>query len=113
MEWFTLMGHYLQGPIAAALVVGLFWAALAHPERIRSPIEFRLSALCLGLSVIANLLAPLVALFLLPDDGRANRRERIGEWMYLSAIPPVLLVLALFLGLDSVTAKRPRSDARP
>jgi hypothetical protein len=106
MEWLTLTGYYLQGPIAAALVIGLFWAALAHPERIRSPIEFRLSALCLAVSVVGNVLTPLAILFLLPDDGRANRRERLGEWMYLGAVPPVLMMLAVLLGLDSVMAKR-------
>lgn len=106
MEWFTLSWYYLQGPIAAALIIGLFWAALAHPERIRRPIEFRLSALCLALSVVGNVLLPLAILFFLPDDGRGNRRERLGEWMYLGAISPVLMMLAVYLGLDSVMAKR-------
>lgn len=111
MEWLTVMWQYVQGPVAAALLVGLFWAALAHPERIRSPIEFRLSALCLTASVLASVLIPL-ALLLFSEDAR-NRRERPVEWLYLSALPPVLLMVAVLLGLDSVMARRERPDAQP
>jgi hypothetical protein len=111
MEWLTLMWYYVQGPVAAALIIGLFWAALAHPERIRSPIEFRLSALCLAASVVATVLIPLALLFLLPRDNSRSNRGSLGEWQLLCAIPPVLMMLAVLLGIDSVMAKRTPPDA--
>lgn len=54
MELLNLMfGGAGRGWVEAALLIGLFWAALAHPDRIRSLLEFRLSVLCLGAALVA------------------------------------------------------------
>jgi hypothetical protein len=106
MEWIGIVWFVGQGPITAALIIGLFWAALARPDRIRNPTEFRLSALCLGTSVVASVIVPLAVLIYSSGDGRSDRRERFSDLLYLCAIPPSLTMFAILLGIDSVTARR-------
>jgi hypothetical protein len=106
MEWFAVLWLMLQGPVAAALIIGLFWATLAHPERISSSFRFRLSALCLGAAVVASVVIPLALVIHFPDGGQSNRRGILGETLYVCAAPPILTMLAVYLGLDSVMGKR-------
>ncbi len=110
MEWVTLAWFIGHGPIAAALVVGLFWAALVHPERIRSRLQFRLSALCLGASVLASTFVPLTLLLYTTGDSRSDRGGALGYRLYFCALPPIFLSLAIYFGIDSVMAKRARRD---
>jgi hypothetical protein len=84
--------------------VCLFWAALTRPERIRSLMEFRLAALILGVSIVAPV---LVQLFVIGRPVAAGGRPPVANQavelsMYAMAIPPVLTMLAVILGIDSV-----------
>jgi len=95
MEWLAVLWLMLQGPVAAALIIGL-----------SSSFKFRLSALCLGASVVTSVVIPLALLIHLPDSGSSNRRGILGETLYVCALPSILTMLAVYLGLDSVMAKR-------
>ncbi|AWM41983.1 hypothetical protein GobsT_68840 [Gemmata obscuriglobus] len=103
--WF--LGH---GPVAGALIIGMFWAAMGSPERVRNRSEFRLAVLCLGAAVLSSVVVPLVVLAL-----RLPRPDRgIGDggalWIIsLLAIPSILTTLAILLGIDSVMPGRPAS----
>lgn len=110
MEFLTLVWFFGYGPLAAALVIGLFWAALAHPERIRSTLKLRLSALFLGGAVVAGIVIPLILLALRIDR---SDRSSFGEWIYLCAFPPVLLVVAIYLGIDAVLPARKSEPVPP
>ena len=98
-------GH---GWVEAALLIGLFWAALAHPERIRSITEFRLATLLLGISIVVPV---IVQLFLIGNplgggmrgNGPAGPADSLG--IYAMAISPLLIMMAVILGVDSVTPR--------
>lgn len=115
MEWFSLLfGGSGRGWVEAALLIGLFWAALAHPGRIRSRLMFRLAALCLGASLVAP---ALIQVFLIgsrsPFAGRPGAgSEGLEVAMYASTVPPMLTMLAIILGVNSVLP-RPRGAAEP
>ncbi len=114
MEWLGMMfGGAGRGLVEAALLIGLFWAALAHPDRIRSVAEFRLATLLLG----ASLVVPVMVQLLLAGNAMGAPRparagQDVGLAAYAMAIPPVLSMLAVILGLDSVTP-RPGSEEMP
>lgn len=116
MEWIGVgliwfIGH---GPIAGALILALFWAALAHPERIRSLPKFRLAALCLGVSIAASVVIPVALVFYQTSEGRDGRPGRRGDsnvMLYFCSVPPILTMLAFLLGIDSVLPKRARPGA--
>ena len=116
MEWIGVcliwfIGH---GPIAGALILALFWAALAHPERIRSLPKFRLAALCVGVSIAAGVLIPVALMFYYTSEGRDGRPNRRGGdfnvMLNLCSLPPILTMLGFLLGIDSVLPKRARPD---
>ena len=86
-----------RGWVEAARLIGLFWAALAHPGRISSLSKFRLAALCLAVSLVVP------ALFLVFPIGPVTAL----------AIPPVLTMLAVILAVGSVMPRRDLSDAEP
>lgn len=112
MDWLNLLfGGAGRGWIEAALLVCLFWAALARPERIRSVLEFRLATLLLGIAIVAPV---LIQIFVIaqrtPMGGRSPAGTQETETaMYASVVPPVITMLAVILGIDSVM---PRSRQR-
>ncbi len=116
MEWLSMMfGGSGHGWTEAALLIGLFWAALAHPERIRNLTEFRLATVLLGLSLVVPV---MVQLFLMNSPLNMLRQPGMGPGqdtgiaMYAMAVAPALTMLSLILGVDSVTP-RPRPRGRP
>ena len=116
MEWLSLMfGGAGRGWLEAALLIGLFWAALAHPDRIRSVTAFRLSGLLLGLAIVAPVLIQVFLIGHRPGGiGRpAAGTDGLEMAMYASAVPPVLTMLAVVLGLDSIMPRGRRADAEP
>jgi hypothetical protein len=90
--------------IEVALVLGLFWAALAHPARIRSLIEFRLSMAVLALAVIAPSVTQIFLSLMQPEPAMQYSRggEAVQTIIYMSAIPPLLVAIAVYLGINSV-----------
>ena len=88
------------GWLNAALLIGLFRSALAHPNRIRSVIEFRIATILLGVSVVVPV---IITLFLI---GSRARGPDPGMAMYATAISPVLTMLAIILGVDSITPRQ-------
>jgi multisubunit Na+/H+ antiporter MnhC subunit len=114
MDWLSLMlGGTGRGWLEAALLLGLFWAALVQPERIKSILMFRLSGLFLGLAVIAPTLIQVFLIGQRQPGVRPVNGEGMELAMYASAIPPVLTMLAIVIGLDSVMPrKQSKSSAK-
>lgn len=114
MDAFELyFGTAGRGFVEGALVLGLFWAALGHPERIARPMEFRLSALCLGVALAATPLIRLVYFAQQPAGGNRHVGGDETKWFfYTAAGPPLLLMLAIFLGVDSVLPRRGRGEPK-
>jgi len=114
MEWLSLMfGGAGRGWVEAALLIGLFWAALAHPDRIRSVTEFRLATLLLGVSMVVPV---MVQLFLVGNPLAGPRQPGLpgqgaGTAMYAMALPPLLSMMAVIFGVDSVTPRSRLLDA--
>ena len=77
MAYITLIWLLGQSPIATALVIGLFWGSPRASRRITKPFQFRLAALCLGVSLIASVIIPIALLAHFPEDSRADRHIRI------------------------------------
>jgi len=105
MGWLSMLfGGAGGGWVEAALLIGLFWAALAHPDRIRSVTEFRIATLLLGVSMVVPV---MIQLFLVGNPLGGPRQPGVGQdagaAMYAMAIPPLLSMLAVILGVDSVT----------
>lgn len=106
--WYSmLMGGTGRGLVEAALVICLFWAALSRPERIRNLFEFRLASVLLGISIIAP---ALIQMFFMGFTGTAAlNRPGAGKQpealMFTMAIPPLLTMLAVLLGIDAVTPR--------
>src|SRR5262245_41775901 len=99
MEWVAAVWFFGHGPIVAALIIGLFWAVLVHPERIRNPLEFRLSVLCLGASILASVLIPMILLVFHQYTGGRADRANLGASLLFCAVSPLLTMLALLLGV--------------
>lgn len=108
MDFLNLLvgGAGRGGPVEAALLIGLFWAAISHPERIRSVIEFRIATVLLAASMVVPV---VVQLYL---AGQASSTPRLtgfqqpqppGNAMYAMAISPFLVMLAVIIGVNSVT----------
>lgn len=97
--------------VTAATVLGLFWAATARPSRVRKPTAFRLSALLTGASFVANVAIPII-LVSIPRDDRGGSHE---PWaaLYLFTIPPLLIMVAIYLGIDSVMERRDDTETQP
>ena len=108
-----IFSSWLYGNHAVtAAVLGLFWAALSRPNRVHWRAAFRLSALLVGASVVANVVVTLLLIFCVPeDDGRG--RQHPSDWLFLLVVPPVILMLAIYLGVASVMEGRARRDASP
>lgn len=109
MVFYWLIGG---NAVPAAGAVGLFWAAIARPSPVRRPTMFRVSALVLGLSTVANVLVPITLLVVIPDDGRA-RNPTQSALLYLLAVPPLLTMAAIYLGLVAVMDDRARPADLP
>jgi hypothetical protein len=105
---FTTLWLFGGQAVAAATVLGLFWAAAARPSRIHKPAAFRLSALLVGASFVANVVIP-VGLLLYSDVD--DRRDKPRPTAFLLAVPPAILMLAIYIGVDSIL-ERPRPDNR-
>ena len=69
MTTLWLLGNHA---VVAAVVLGLFWAAATHPNRIRNPAAFRLSAFLAGASLVANVVAPLALIVHTFEDDRGR-----------------------------------------
>jgi hypothetical protein len=114
MDWFDVFfGYSGHGFAEGTLVLGLFWAALGHPERIRRPLEFRLAVLCLAAAIAATPVIRLAFLAQIP----AGRTDQLGGtalvwFVFSSAVPPVLTMFALLLGVDSVLPRHGRGDPK-
>ena len=96
-----------RGWLEAALLIGLFWAALAHPDRIRSLTKFRIATLLLGVS---GVLPIIIQLFVVrnPSLGPgAGSPPDPGAVIFILAVTPIVTMLAVILGVSSVT---PRSQ---
>jgi hypothetical protein len=97
MDYLSMMFGGGGGWLNAALLIGLFWAALAHPDRIRSVIEFRIATLLLGVSVVVPVIIQLLLM--------GSQANGPGMAMYATAISPILTMLAVICGVDSVTPR--------
>ena len=109
MEWLSMMGTG-RGWLEAALLIGFFWAALAHPDRIRSVTEFRIATLLLGVSMVVPV---MVSLFLVAFGGprQPGMGQDAGTATYAMATAPLLSMMAVILGVDSVTPRSRAKDA--
>ena len=109
MDWYRMMfGGAGAGWLDAALLIGLFWAALAHPDRIRSLIGFRVATILLGVSIVVPY---VIQLFLVGSPGQRGAGPDPGMAVYGMAISPVITMLAVIFGVDSVTPRSRRTDA--
>ena len=108
MEWFSLMlgGRSFLEP---ALLIGLFWAALVHPDRIRSRHGFRLATILLCVSIISPLLGQLAMIADL-GNGLQNVAMGMGDAEMRSVVTIVFqevhlltLMLAVLFALVSVS----------
>ncbi|WP_169974461.1 hypothetical protein [Tautonia rosea] len=108
MEWLSMMFGGGRGFVDSALLIGLFWAALVHPDRIRSLYSFRVATILLAVSVVVPLLTQLAWLQGTIRGGGAPG-QGTGLTMVAQAVHPLVLMLAVLIGLDSVT---PRSRSR-
>jgi hypothetical protein len=107
-----LLGTPGRGWVEAALLLGLFWAALGHPDRIRRPWELRLSALLLAAAVAVPPVIQLAYLSQRPNSAGRQMGSEGTEWfLYASAVAPVLLMLAILLGVDAVLPRGGRARA--
>jgi len=103
VDWFNAMLGMGRDWVEAALLIGLFWAALAHPDLIRSVTEFRIATLLLGIAMIV----PVMIQLLLINDTRQPPLRHEAVWaLYAMANPALLSSLAVALGVDSVTSRR-------
>lgn len=103
MEYLSLMFGG-SGMFEAALVICFFWAALAHPDRIQKIRRFRLAALLLGTAMVAPVLLQLFLGVVSYSPKVIGGRSGNELMMLPMAIGPILKMLALLLGLDSVTS---------
>jgi len=106
MTTLWLLGNHA---VTAAVVLGLFWAAAARPSRIRMPTTFRLAALLAGVSFVANLVIPLILIITIPEDDR-GRSQGPRLALLFTAIPPVLLMVSIYLGVVSIMESRDGSE---
>lgn len=110
MEFFNLLFGQGHSSVQAALLVCLFWIALVKPERIRSVGTFRVACLVFAVTFVAPVLTNLFLVGgnpLMPQT-RPGMGQNPGAWMYVSAIPPALLMISFLLAIDSITPRRPR-----
>ncbi|HMP18532.1 MAG TPA: hypothetical protein PKD72_16015 [Gemmatales bacterium] len=105
MEMHNMFSGGVMGMIQAALLIGLFWAALAHPDRIRSIFLFRTAALLVGISIVIPVMVQLF-IFGSPLASKRAFGTDVGLGMYAMALSPLCTMLAIVLGLGSVTPIR-------
>ena len=99
------MGGTGTSLLGAALLIGLFWAALAHPDRIQSVLQFRIATMLLGISIVVPV---VIQLFGAGAPAQPGVRPDTGMVIYAMAISPAMTMLAVILGVGSVT---PRTGA--
>jgi len=92
------------GWIEATLLVCLFWAALARPERIRSPFKFRLAGMLLATAIGAHAVIQIIVFgYWMPRIIRgANHHDDLPFMLVASTFPSIISMLAVFLGIGSV-----------
>jgi hypothetical protein len=111
-EAVTTLWLFGNHTVTAAVVLGLFWAATARPSRIRKPAAFRWSALLVGLAFVTNVLIPLTVIVSTPEDHR-GRSQGPRDVLYFLVIPPVLVMFAIYLGVESVMERAKPTKAEP
>ena len=93
-----------QSMVVAALLIGLFWAALGHPERIRSVMQFRAATLLVAFSLVVPLLSQFATMNGMSGGNLSGTHS--GDYLLLivmAALPPVLNMFAIILGVGAVT----------
>lgn len=106
--WSLMVGGGGQGWLNAALLIGLFWAALGHPDRIRSIKAFRIATVLLGVSMVTPVISQAVMMVNQAGGPSTGLSSEWGTAMFATAVSPVLTMLAVIVGVDSVTP-RPES----
>lgn len=113
MDYLSMMfGGGGRGWLDAALLIGLFWAALAHPDRIQSLRKFRLATILLGISIVIPIVIQLVVLGSQSTSSGMGRPPTGTEAaVFAMAISPFITMLAVIFGVDSVTPRAQRKNA--
>jgi cytochrome bd-type quinol oxidase subunit 2 len=115
MDFFSqlLFGGSSRGLVEAALLIGLFWAAIMRPEQIRSKAAFTASGIVLGLALVVPALTQILTIGLRSDaTSRQPNTSSIESTLYMMAIPPVLTMIAIILGLSSVLPGKKKTEAK-
>lgn len=108
MDYLSMMfGGGGRGWLEAALLIGLFWAALAHPDRIRSLTKFRIATILLGVSGVLPIMTQLFVVRNPSIGPGAGSSTDPGIAIFIVAISPIVTMLAVILAVSSVT---PRSQ---
>jgi hypothetical protein len=111
MDWLSLMfGTAGKGWIDGAFVLGLFWAALSQPCRIRNLGEFRIAVVFFGLSLVLPVSIQLAMIGNTPAAGRPLGAGPTSLAIYAMAIPPFLMMVAVILAIDSIIPRRRPAD---
>ncbi|MDG2015089.1 MAG: hypothetical protein P8J33_16405, partial [Pirellulaceae bacterium] len=100
------------GLLEAALLIGLFWAALAHPERIQSLIGFRVATILLGISIVFPV---ILQLFFIGGQLGGSGQPGAGpnsQMALVAGVSPVTTMLAVIFGVDSVTPRTKNKNAK-
>ena len=95
------------GLLDAVLLTGLFWAALAHPDRIQSVIQFRIATMLLGISIVVPV---VIQLFVVGTPTQLGGKPDPGVAIYAMAISSVITMMAVIMGVGSVTPRTRGTD---
>lgn len=123
-NWLTSLLFQNRGMIEAAIVIGLFWAALSRPKRIRSPVMFRCAVIIFCLALVTPIMNQLVVFVLndKPGGGVGGNQFRPGGGnnatmtmisLFLAAIPMLLIALSIYCAIDSIRPRAVDDDAAP
>ncbi len=99
MNWGMAMGGGWD-MVDAALVLGLFWAVLVHPERIRHRLQFRIATVLLGLGMVL----PLVGQYFVADlqYGTMATNPNYGLSVFMASLSPIVKMFVIILAVGAV-----------
>ncbi len=86
--------------VDVAFMLGLFWAVLVHPNRIRNPLTFRIATWMFALSMLTPIIAEL---FQVNSAPRYNGQNAPDSTYYITLLTSLLKMMAFIVGLDSLT----------